>query len=864
MSASILDQLAELPEDDRRAYIAALEPEELDLLVHRDWSVSGRPEQFLPSGTDWLIWLIRAGRGWGKGSRVDEIVATPAGWSKLGDLVPGDKVFAPDGEPTAVAAVYDFTPERAWIVNFSDGSQVHVCGDHLWTIHDHRQRKSFNRRMAGWPVPWWSEARTLDTDTLAAGQFFGPRGDREWSIPLTAPLVGDAKHSPNVDAWCLGYWLGNGATDTGLVGTNLSDHAEVVARFRAAGWDVNDHGQQRDSHAGTAYVRGWVQTLGAARDKRVSDDWLFAPVEVRRALLAGLLDSDGHAGESHVEFVSVREDHARLVCQLARSLGERPTLNEGVAKLDGRDVGPKWRVKWSPTVSPFTLPRKSYERRGDGQRSRLCHRMIVSIEPAPIVPMRCITVDHPSHLYLIGEALIPTHNTLTGAHATKDSILELRGAGVAKVRWALLAPREDDVRTTMLEGETGLVHVLPPSMLVNGSWEDSIQRSAMRLTLATGDVIQGFSGKVPGKLRGPQHHGAWVDEPATLPDAAKGLDEDTAMSNLLFGLRLQPWNRLIITGTPRNVRLIRELREMGGMVETHGRTRDNLHNLSRTFKRVIVARYLGTRLGRQELDAEILEGVGVMFARAWFPVVEPGTFDPFDGTWERVAMWDLAATEPSDMAPDPDWTVRALVAHRPEERSEEGRLLAPPRFVVEHVARCRLNPGERDDFIKQVADLDDLPVQWFEREPGASGKSQLTYLQGLLRGIARAEEFDPKGPKGVRAELTAGPAQQGRIELADDDPHEPWHAAFLDEHEEFHPVEKLSGPHDDIVDATSAAMAVHLEQRAGTVVSAPADAGTIPTRQQRGRAVPGGIALPSSGVTMPRPSHRAATTTPRR
>lgn len=442
--------------------------------------------------------------------------------------------------------------------------------------------------------------------------------------------------------------------------------------------------------------------------------------------------------------------------------------------------------------------------------------------------------------------------TLTGANATKESIQELRAAGVGKVRWALLAPRREDVLTTMLEGETGLAAVLPPSMLINGSWEDSLSRGALRLTLSTGDVIQGFSGKVPGKLRGPQHHGAWVDEPATLPDAAQGLDEDTAMSNLLFGLRLLPWNRLIITGTPRNVRLIRELRQMGGMIETHGRTRDNLHNLSRTFKRVIVARYLNTRLGRQELDAEILEGVGVMFARAWFPVAEP-SYDLDDGSWARIAMWDLASTEPSDMNPDPDWTVRALVAHRAEERDGDGRLVVPARFLIEHIARCRLNTGERDDFIREVADRDGLAEQWFEREPGASGKSQLTYLQRLLRGIARAEEFVPTGPKAVRAEFTAGPAQQGAVELAPDDPADPWHLAFLDEHEEFHPDEKLSGPHDDIVDATSAAMAVHLEWAAGTVVAAPAEDPPVATRRS-GRGP-----VPVAGRSLPRPSHRGAT-----
>lgn len=887
MSRSILDQLAALPVDERRAYLEALEPEELDLLVHGDWSVTGRPEQFLPDGVDWLIWLIRAGRGWGKLLDVDTPIPTPTGWTRLGDITPGDLVYDETGTPCTVTATHDDTPERAWTLRFSDGAELIAGGEHRWVTWTNASRKAWNRSGPGgiyppdwhaWRSPGGLGPEVVDTDTIAGSL------DARHTIPTCQPLHGHAT-ALQIDPWALGAWLGDGATHAASITCHEDDAPHFQACFAAAGYPLTAGRRRHDDLPVATYPIGvrppardpqgrmtsngsfhsLLREEGLLGAKRIPSPYLRAPRAARLALLRGLMDTDGYAETSKAEFTTVCEDLADQVLELVRSLGERPAVYKGTATLDGIEVGPKWRIVWRPARhNPFSLPRKAERIPPPGaQASRLAQRVIVACEPAQVRPMRCLTVDSPSHLFLAGDAMIPTHNTKTGSEATKESILQLEAAGVDRVRWALLAPRESDVLSTMLEGETGLASVLPPSMLINGSWEDSLNRGKLRLTLASGAMLQGFSGKVPANLRGPQHHGGWVDEPATLPDAHKGLEEDTAMSNLLFGLRLKPWNRLIITGTPRNVRLIRELREMGGMIETHGRTRDNLHNLSATFKRVIVARYLGTRLGRQELDAEILEGVGVMFARGWFPAADPTSFDLDDGTWDLIRMWDLAATEPSDMAPDPDWTAGALVARRHENRGLDGRLLEPERFIVVDMVRDRLNVGERDDLIRATADADaqeyGINVQWFEREPGASGKSQITYMQDLLRGIARAEEFVPTGPKGVRAELSAGPAQQGKVELGPE-LHGPWHLAFLDEHEEFHPEEKLSGPHDDQVDSTSAAFAVLLDEVAGQVVAAPAGEHVPSPTAQRARRGPVTVA---AGVTVPRPRHRNATTPPR-
>jgi predicted phage terminase large subunit-like protein len=427
--------------------------------------------------------------------------------------------------------------------------------------------------------------------------------------------------------------------------------------------------------------------------------------------------------------------------------------------------------------------------------------------------------------------------TRTGAEATKESIRELAAEATDPIRWALVAPRREDVLTIQFEGESGLASVLPPSMLLGGSWDRSFNKGELTLTLDGGHSIRGFSGRTPSALRGPQHHGAWIDEPATLPDAHRGLDEDTAVSNLLLGLRLQPWNRLIITGTPRNVRLIKDLRALPGLIETVGRTRDNLANLSELFKAVVIARYAGTRLGRQELDAELLEGVGVMFARGWFRRGAPEW--PRDATIRRLRYWDLASGEESEANPDPDWTVGALVAFDPDRRL----------YRIEHLERFRLSPGARETRIRAIAKADGLPVVWIEKEPGNAGKAQLHMLGRELDGIAAVRGNPVSGPKTVRAELLATAAEQGRVTIPDD---AAWVERFLDEAEEF-----PEGPHDDQVDAVAGAFQMLRESGPAKVEARPAAVPDLPRPgAQRRQAVPGRAPAQAGDLRLGRGSRR--------
>lgn len=160
----------------------------------------------------------------------------------------------------------------------------------------------------------------------------------------------------------------------------------------------------------------------------------------------------------------------------------------------------------------------------------------------------------------------------------------------------LIAPTTGDVRDIMVEGESGIMSVCPP-------WAyPHYEPSKRRLTWPNGAVATTYSADEPDRLRGPQHDGLWIDEPASWR-------RPETWDMALFGLRLGHDPRAIITGTPRRTKLIKDLMNNPRCVVTRGTTYENLHNLAPTFREQILLRYEGTTLGRQELLAELVEDV---------------------------------------------------------------------------------------------------------------------------------------------------------------------------------------------------------------------------------------------------------------
>jgi len=171
-------------------------------------------------------------------------------------------------------------------------------------------------------------------------------------------------------------------------------------------------------------------------------------------------------------------------------------------------------------------------------------------------------------------------------------------------RIALVAPIASDARDVMVEGESGILAVAPPSERPN------YEPSKRRLTFPNGAMATTYSADEPDRLRGPQHDAAWCDELA-----AWRYPETWDM--LLLGLRLGKDPRAIVTTTPRPIAIIRGLLKDPTVAVTRGNTYENRANLAPAFFAQIVGRYEGTRIGRQEIHAELLEDVpGALWTRA--------------------------------------------------------------------------------------------------------------------------------------------------------------------------------------------------------------------------------------------------------
>ncbi|WP_166039228.1 terminase family protein [Sphingosinicella sp. YJ22] len=161
-------------------------------------------------------------------------------------------------------------------------------------------------------------------------------------------------------------------------------------------------------------------------------------------------------------------------------------------------------------------------------------------------------------------------------------------------RIALVAATLDEVERVMIRGESGLL------ALARCDERPRWIASRRVLEFPTGAEGHAFSAEVPDKLRGPQHHHAWCDELAKWPNA------DATWDNLMLGLRLGERPRTIVTTTPKPAALLKRILALDFTARTEGRTADNPH-LPADFRDAVTAMYGGTRLGRQELEGELLE-----------------------------------------------------------------------------------------------------------------------------------------------------------------------------------------------------------------------------------------------------------------
>lgn len=157
-----------------------------------------------------------------------------------------------------------------------------------------------------------------------------------------------------------------------------------------------------------------LRELEVFGNKHIPMRYLRASKEQRLELLAGLIDSDGYVDKrGRVEITSVRKVLADNIAELVRSLGYRVRVTTGTATINGRVIGPKWRLSWLLREPTARLTRKrGFADRPTKRQTRV--RMIEAITPVESVPVRCVEVSAPDGLFLAGREMVVTHNTVGG------------------------------------------------------------------------------------------------------------------------------------------------------------------------------------------------------------------------------------------------------------------------------------------------------------------------------------------------------------------------------------------------------------------------------------------------------------------
>ena len=362
-------------------------------------------------------------------------------------------------------------------------------------------------------------------------------------------------------------------------------------------------------------------------------------------------------------------------------------------------------------------------------------------------------------------------------------------AGRAR-RVALVGGTASDVRDVMVEGESGILALyahLPEDR------RPVYYPSKRRIIWPNGAIATCYTAEKPARLRGPQHDAFWADELAAWSVSISDKDRSTnvvrvgrppAWDQLMFGLRLGKKPRGVVTTTPRNMLIIRELIHQADVVVTKGTTYDNADHLAPSFLGAIVRGYEGTRIGRQEIGGELLDdNPNALWAQA---LIDQDRIDDFTYS-EKVEVIRLAVAIDPAVTSNPDSDLTGIVG------GAIGKCNAFPR--------CK---GEIHGFVLQDASGIETPSGWAKKAVKMYQALEADRIIGevnnggdLVEANIRANGGDNTVPykavrasrgKEVRAEPVAGLYEQHRVH------HVGTHGKLEDEQTQWDPVSGLRSP----------------------------------------------------------------------
>lgn len=772
----------------------------------------GPQTAFMCSPADIIIYGGAAGGG--KGSPFDELILTPNGYKYNGLLQIGDDVCTPFGTTSKVIGLFPLGKRKVYNVTFIDGASVRVTGDHLW----------YSKKAKDCSNKWRNRTTDELIELISKGHNI--------LIPLCKPVEFKARKSLTIKPYTLGVLLGDGSLTAFPCSVTKNDN-EIFAYIKDDGYDTKVLQTKDRCHTEAIYLspneRQWLKDIKLnvkSAFKFIPEEYKYASVNERFSLLQGLMDTDGYADDrGHCTYATTSKRLAEDVQWLCRSLGCKATITPKAAGYRDKqgnkvqcNISYEVYIQSAHNEKLFRLERKKARCIGkqfNGGRGNV-NRRITSIEYIGDDYCQCIKLEDNRGLYITKDFIV-THNT-----------------------YALLM---EGLRHKDIAGFNGLVLRKNYTQITSpgGLWEASnkiysqVQGAMSKISPVHHWTFAPSGANIRfGHLASDKELSGWQGSEICY----LAFDELTHFSRHQFLYMLsrnrstcgiRPYVRA--TCNPDSDSWVAEfiswwinqdtgypIYERSGVIRYMCVVNDtifwgsNPHELAQehgvnveecksvtfiasklTDNKVLMAKdpsYMANLKALAEIDKErllygnwkIRPAAGMYFKTEQFTFVDavPKNIVAY------ARSWDLAATEPTPLNPDPDATAGVLMG-----------LLDDGRVIVLDVKRKQIKANDARNLLRNMAAIDQAKYKFVQitipQDPGQAGKAQAQSLVSMLAGYS-VEIVSPTGSKEVRATPFASQVQAGNVLILKGE----WNDMYLSELESF-PESK----HDDMVDASS-------------------------------------------------------------
>lgn len=703
--------------------------------------------------------LYGGARGGGKALALDTVIPTPTGYTTIGDVSVGDRVIDDTGEACTVVEKSDvFIDHDCYRITFDDGSQVVADGNHRWFVSDNYVRESANNtgfaKTNRLHIPYVARTSELyegfKSDKLHSGC-------NNYSIKNSHSCRFTGDYDSDLDYYLLGVWYAGGDGEYITTSIDLSGYTGVK--------------QLATYYYYVPLLYDSIVDCGFS-EHHLPLEVLRSSVDCRLAFIQGYLDCGVEVtGDGQYRLHCADDELFEDVCELLCSLGIKVT-----------EVNRTVRNHYIRFATDLEVVRNiEYRKPPSNILKRGSNRYIVDIERIDSVPCQCISVDSPSHLFLVTKSYIPTHNSDSALMSALQYVeFPEWSVGIFRLTYKdLISPGAILSRTEQWLANNPL--------LEKAGIAPEYSKTKYQFKFPSGATLMFAQAQYDADAehyQGAELHKLIIDEAVQFSEYKINRLRGSIRKNIDDPLPTE----ILYTGNPGGIstEYFRENFVEGDGQFIDSKYIDNCYLNFEDYEKRVFEELKDTDpvLYEQWKNGNwSIAYSGSMFKPEWFKRYT--TIN--ERIVERVRSWDLAGTDPVDPngGNDPDYTVGTLFM-----KGESGRI------YVDNIIRFRADPDEVEETILNVARQDGQGVSIvIEQEGGSQAKTYMAYLQRKLQGY-HFEALSSRKDKIERAKPMVSAIKFGNMKFRDG---EDWFNDMLNEITMF----PTKSAHDDTVDSLS-------------------------------------------------------------